>query len=66
MFKKFFRKGSAEIVSVVLLIVVLGGLALGIGGTIANQTQKNAKSGAEANKAQLEKTYNDIKSQISD
>lgn len=66
MLKRHFKRGSAEIVSVVLLIVVLGGLAIGISGGLANSTKANAKAGNEANKTQLEQTYNNIKSHISD
>lgn len=64
MMKRFFKRGSAEIVSVVLLIVVLGGLALGVSATLSKQTTENAKSGVRANATQLENTYNDIKSQM--
>jgi cell division protein FtsB len=66
MLKRHFKRGSAEIVSVVLLVVVLGGLAIGISGGLANSTKANAKAGNEANNTQLEQTYNNIKSEISD
>jgi predicted PurR-regulated permease PerM len=64
MLKKFFKRGSAEIVSVVLLVVVIGGLALGVSATLSKQTQENAKEGVAANTQELVNTYNDIKSQI--
>lgn len=64
MLRRFFRKGSAEIVSVVLMVVVLGGLALGVSATLSKQTQENAKEGVAANTQELVNTYNDIKSQI--
>ena len=60
MLRRFFRKGSAEIVAVVLLVVILGGLALGISGTLSNQTKLNAGAGMEANKNKLEQIYKDI------
>lgn len=60
MLRRFFRKGSAEIVAVVLLVVVLGGLALGVSGTLSNQTKLNAGAGMEANKTKLEQVYKDI------
>ena len=73
MLRRFFRKGSAEIVAVVLLVVVLGGLALGVSGTLSNQTKLNAGAGMEANKTKLEqvykdieKVYNETESQVSD
>lgn len=66
MLRRFFRKGSAEIVAVVLLVVVLGGLALGVSGTLSNQTKLNASAGMEANKTKLEQVYNGIESQLSD
>lgn len=66
MLRRFFRKGSAEIVAVVLLVVVLGGLALGVSGTLSNQTKLNAGAGMEANKTKLEQVYNEIESQLSD
>ena len=65
MFTKNFKKGSAEIVSVVLLIVVLGGLALGIGGGLARQTKANADAGNKANSEKLEEVYRDIESGLS-
>lgn len=61
MLRKFFRKGSAEIVAVVLLVVVLGGLALGISGGLAKQTKANANAGNKANSEKLEQVYKDIK-----
>lgn len=60
MLRRFFRKGSAEIVVVVLLVVILGGLALGISGSLAKQTKLNAGAGMEANKNKLEQVYKDI------
>ena len=73
MLRRFFRKGSAEIVAVVLLVVILGGLALGISGGLAKQTKANAGAGMEANKNKLEQVYknieevyNETESQVSD
>lgn len=66
MLRRFFRKGSAEIVAVVLLVVVLGGLALGVSGTLSNQTKLNASAGMKANKTKLEQVYNEIESQLPD
>jgi len=62
--KHFFKRGSAEIVSVVLMVVIFGGLALAVSASISNQTNKSAKAGLEANTTQLERTYNGIESQL--
>lgn len=66
MMKKFFKRGSAEIVSIVLMVVVLGGVALAVSASLSNQTTKSAKTGLQANTTQLEETYNNIKSQLTD
>jgi len=64
--KRFFKRGSAEIVSVVLMVVVLGGVALAVSASLSNQTTKSAKTGLKANTTQLEKTYNNIESQLTE
>lgn len=64
--KRFFKRGSAEIVSVVLMVVVLGGVALAVSASLSNQTTKSAKTGLKANTTQLEETYNNIESQLTD
>lgn len=55
--KKFFKKGSAEIVSIVLGIVVIGGLALAVTGSLSKQTNKSMKAGLEQHTTQLETNY---------
>lgn len=62
--KHFFKRGSVEIVAIVLMVVILGGLALAVSASLSNQTTKSARTGLQANTTQLEETYNQIKSQL--
>lgn len=55
--KLFTKKGSAEIVSIVLGIVVIGGLALAVSGTFSKQTKKSLDSGMKAQTAQMDSNY---------
>jgi len=48
------------------MVVVLGGVALAVSASLSNQTTKSAKTGLQANTTQLEETYNNIKSQLTD
>lgn len=58
MFKKLFtKKGSAEIVSIVLGIVVIGGLALAVTGSLSKQTNKSMESGLKQHTTQLGTNY---------
>ncbi|QUH21983.1 hypothetical protein [Alkaliphilus sp. B6464] len=61
---KFSRKGSSEIIAVVLLVVVIGGLSLAVSGSIANQTRQNTDAGLTHTTQKFEETYNNISSQI--
>lgn len=55
--KLFTKKGSAEIVSIVLGIVVIGGLALAVTGSLSKQTNKSMESGLKQHTTQLETNY---------
>lgn len=58
MLKKLFtKKGSAEIVSIVLGIVVIGGLALAVTGSLSKQTNKSMESGLRQHTTQLGTNY---------
>lgn len=60
MFKKLFtKKGSAEIVSIVLGIVVIGGLALAVTGSLSKQTNKSMEAGLKQHTIQLGTNYKD-------
>ena len=55
--KLFTKKGSAEIVSIVLGIVVIGGLALAVTGTVSKQTNTSLETGMSTQTKQLGKNY---------
>lgn len=55
--KLFTKKGSAEIVSIVLGVVVIGGLALAITGSLSKQTNKSMESGLKQHTKQLGTNY---------
>ena len=55
--KLFTKKGSAEIVSIVLGIVVIGGLALAVTGSLSKQTNKSMEAGLKQHTTQLETNY---------
>lgn len=60
MFKKLFtKKGSAEIVSIVLGIVVIGGLALAVTGGLSTSTKASLKAGLNKQNADVVTTYSD-------
>lgn len=55
--KKFFKKGSAEIVSIVLAIVVIGGLALAVTGGLSTSTKASLKAGLDKQNIDVAETY---------
>ena len=57
--KKFFKKGSAELVSLILAVVVFAGLALAVTGTVSKQSKKNIDSGMNQTTTQLGTNYNE-------
>ncbi|NLS86408.1 MAG: hypothetical protein GXZ14_12665 [Ruminococcaceae bacterium] len=57
--KRFFRKGSAEMVSIILGIVVIGGLALAVTGSFSKQGKKSFDSGLTQTTTQLGNNYNE-------
>ena len=57
--KRFFRKGSAEMVSIILGIVVIGGLALAVTGSFSKQGKKSFDSGLNQTTIQLGENYNE-------
>lgn len=59
---KLLRKGSVEVVSVVLLVVILGGLVIAIAGSIAKQSQANSNTSLDKNTQYFQNVYNQIKS----
>ena len=61
---KNLRKGSSEIISMVLLIVIIGGLATAVAGSISKQTKVNTDSGLTQTTTKFQDTYNDISSEI--
>lgn len=61
---RLFKRGSSEIVAIVLLIVVLGGLAIAVSGTVSKQTRENTNAGLNSTTQKFEETYNSISSQI--
>lgn len=65
MLKRYFKKGGSEIVSVVILIVILGGLAIGIAGGLSDNTRRNVQSSMKENNENLQTVYDEIKSQLS-
>lgn len=61
MFKKLFtKKGSAEIVSIVLAIVVIGGLAVAIIGNLSNNTKTFYETGMDKQNRDIEAVYTDV------
>lgn len=60
MFKKLLsKKGSAEIVSIVLGIVVIGGLALAVTGGLSTSTKASLKAGLDKQNKDVVITYSD-------
>ena len=57
------RKGSSEIVSIVLLIVVIGALALAVTGTFSKQTNSSLNAGMTQQTTQLGTNYTDAATQ---
>jgi len=55
--KKFFKKGSAEIVSIVLAIVIIGGLAVAIIGNLSNNTKTVYEEGLNKQNGNIETIY---------
>ena len=61
MFKKLFtKKGSAEIVSIVLAIVVIGGLTLAVTGGLSNSTKASLKAGLNKQNRDTEIVYSHV------
>ena len=60
MFKKLFtKKGSAEIVSIVLAIVIIGGLALAVTGGLSTSTKESLAAGLNKQNEDVGTTYSD-------
>lgn len=59
MIKRFFKKGSAEMVSIILGIVVIGGLALAVTGSFSKQSKKSFDTGLNQTTQQLGANYNE-------
>lgn len=55
--KRFFRKGSAEMVSIILGIVVIGGLALAVTGGFSQSSKRSFDSGLAKQTADMRNTY---------
>lgn len=55
--RKFFRKGSAEMVSIILGIVVIGGLALAVTGGFSTSGKKSFDSGLAQQTQDMKDTY---------
>ena len=63
MFKKLFtKKGSAEIVSIVLAIVIIGGLALAVTGGLSTSTKASLRAGLEKQNEDVGTTYSNASS----
>lgn len=56
--KRFFKKGSAEMVSIILGIVVIGGLALAVTGGFSQSSKRSFDSGLAKQTADMRDTYN--------
>ena len=63
--KRFFRKGSAEIVSIILGIVVIGGLALAVTGGFSQSSKRSFDSGLAKQTTDMRETY-DISHSVED
>lgn len=57
------RKGSSEVVSIVLLIVIVGALALAVGGTFSKQTSSSLNAGMTQQTTQLGTNYSEAATQ---
>lgn len=55
--KLFTKKGSAEIVSIVLGIVVIGGLALAVTGGLSKSTKSSLQAGLNKQGTDVVDTY---------
>lgn len=55
--KLFTKKGSAEIVSIVLGIVVIGGLALAVTGGLSTSTKSSLQAGLMQQNEDVGSTY---------
>lgn len=53
------RKGSTEIVSTILLVVVIGALALAVSGTFSNQSRTSFETGMTEQANQMSTNFND-------
>lgn len=59
--KLFTKKGSAEIVSIVLGIVVIGGLALAVTGGLSTSTKSSLQAGLSQQSDDVGTTYSNAK-----
>ena len=59
--KLFTKKGSAEIVSIVLAIVVIGGLALAVTGGLSTSTKSSLQAGLSKQNEDVGTTYGEAK-----
>lgn len=62
--KKFFKKGSAEIVSIVLGIVVIGGLALAVTGGLSTSTKASLQAGLNKQNKDVVTIYSDASNDV--
>lgn len=54
------RKGSGEIVSIVIVIVIFGALSIAISGSISKQMKSNTDAGLSKTTTQFEQVVSDI------
>lgn len=57
--KLFTKKGSAEMVSIILGIVVIGGLALAVTGTFSKQGRASFEKGIDTQTTQMKDNFNE-------
>lgn len=53
------RKGSSEVASIILLVVVIGALALAVGGTFSKQSKSSFESGMTKQATQMNANFNE-------
>lgn len=61
--KLFTKKGSAEMVSIILGIVVIGGLALAVTGTFSKQGRASFEKGMDTHTTQMTSNFNEAATQ---
>ena len=57
--KLFTKKGSAEMISIILGIVVIGGLALAVTGTVSKQGRSSIETGVDQQEKQMTSNFNE-------